>query len=83
MKDLRRKPSLKCPLSAIYWSDYREIMEKWASDYAAFFDAEGLTVIFSAIELAPYAAGAQEFRFPYSALDSYWSDSGRAVLGLN
>lgn len=69
-------------ISDIYWSDYREIMEKWSSDYAASFNADGLAVIFSAYELAPYAAGAQEFHFPYSVLDSYWSDSGRAVLGL-
>ena len=34
-------------------------------------------------KLASYANGPQEFHFPYAALDSYWSDSGRAVLGLN
>ena len=71
------------PISDIYWPDYRETMEKWGSDYAASFDADGLTVIFSAYELAPYAAGAQEFHFPYSSLDRYWSDSGRAALGLD
>lgn len=70
-------------LSEIYWSDYRETIEKWGSDYAASFDKDGLTVIFSAYELAAYAAGPQEFHFPYSALDSYWSDSGRTVLGLD
>lgn len=70
-------------LSDIYWENYREVMEKWASDYAVSFDAEGMTIIFSAYELASYANGPQEFHFPYSALDSYWSDSGRAVLGLN
>lgn len=71
------------PLSDIYWTDYRETLEKWGSDYAASFDADGLTVIFSAYELAPYAAGAQEFHFPYTALESYWSSSGRTVLGRN
>lgn len=70
------------PISDIYWGDYRETMEKWGSDYAASFDEDGLTVIFSAYELAPYAAGPQEFHFPYSALDRYWSDSGRTALGL-
>lgn len=68
-------------IADIYWNDYRETMEKWGSSYAA-FDEDGLTVIFSAYELAPYAAGAQEFHFSYSALDRYWSDSGRAVLAL-
>lgn len=70
-------------ISDIYWENYREIIEKWGSDYAASFDSSGLTVIFSAYELAPYAAGPQEFHFPYSALDSFWSSSGRAVLGMN
>ena len=70
-------------LSDVYWDNYRETMEKWSSDYAASFDADGLTVIFSAYELASYANGPQEFHFPYAALDSYWSDSGRAVLGLD
>ena len=70
-------------LSDVYWDNYRETLEKWSSDYAASFDADGLTVIFSAYELASYANGPQEFHFPYAALDSYWSDSGRAVLGLS
>ena len=70
-------------LSDIYWENYREVMEKWASDYAVSFDAEGVTIIFSAYELASYAAGPQEFHFSYEQLASYWSESGRAVLGLN
>ena len=70
-------------LSDIYWENYREVMEKWASDYAVSFDAEGMTIIFSAYELASYAAGPQEFPFSYEQLASYWSESGRAVLGLN
>lgn len=70
-------------ISDVYWDNYREVMEKWGSDYAASFDADGLTVIFSAYELASYANGPQEFHIPYAALDSYWSDSGRTVLGLD
>ena len=70
-------------LSDIYWENYREVMEKWASDYAVSFDTEGMTIIFSAYELASYAAGPQEFHFSYEQLASYWSESGRAVLGLN
>ena len=70
-------------ISDIYWDNYRETIEKWGSDYAASFDADGLTVIFSAYELASYANGPQEFHIPYAALDSYWSDSGHTVLGLD
>ena len=70
-------------ISDVYWDNYRETIEKWGSDYAASFDADGLTIIFSAYELASYANGPQEFHIPYAALDSYWSDSGRTVLGLD
>lgn len=70
-------------ISDVYWDNYREVMEKWGSDYAASFDKDGLNIIFSAYELAPYATGPQEFHIPYAALDSYWSDSGRTVLGLD
>lgn len=70
-------------ISDVYWDNYRETIEKWGSDYAASFDADGLTVIFSAYELASYANGPQEFHIPYAALDTYWSDSGRTVLGLD
>ena len=70
-------------ISDVYHDDYRATIEKWGSDYAASFDKDGLTVIFSAYDLASYADGPQEFHFPYSALDSYWSDSGRTVLGLD
>ena len=70
-------------ISDIYWDNYRETIEKWGSDYAASFDADGLTVIFSAYVLASYANCPEEFHIPYAALDSYWSDSGRTVLGLD
>ena len=70
-------------ISDIYWDNYRETIEKWGSDYAASFDADGLTVIFAAYQLASYANGPQEFHIPYAALDSYWSDSCRTVLGLD
>ena len=70
-------------ISDVYWDNYREVMEKWGSDYAASFDKDGLNIIFSAYELASYSTGPQEFHIPYAALDSYWSDSGCAVLGLD
>lgn len=70
------------PLSDAYWENYREIMECW-SDYAVSFDETGMTVIFSAYELASYAAGAQSFVLTYEELDAYWSETGRQILGLD
>ena len=68
-------------LSDIYWENYREVMEKWASDYAVSFDAEGMTIIFSAYELASYAAGPHAIPFTYEQRASYWSAGRRTALG--
>ena len=53
------------------------------ADYDVIVIGAGPGGIFSAYELASYANGPQEFHIPYAALDSYWSDSGRTVLGLD
>lgn len=68
-------------LSGDYWEDYGAIIGNWYS-YAVSFDAEGMTVIFSPYELAPYAMGPQCFRLSYDWLAPHLSDYGRALLGL-
>jgi len=65
----------------MYWEDHESIIADWSS-YAVGFDEEGMTVIFSAYELAPYAAGAQEFHFTYEFLEPYLSAQGKLLLGL-
>lgn len=65
----------------MYWEDYEAIMANWAS-YAVTFDEVGMDVIFSPYELAPYAAGPQEFHLPYEFLEPYLSNHGRLLLGL-
>ena len=54
-----------------YWEDYEDIMANWCC-YAVTFDEAGMTVVFSAYELAPYAF-----------LEPYLNDSGRLLLGLS
>lgn len=70
-------------LEDIYWSDYRDVMESWATSAAVNLDEDGMYISFSAYSLASYATGPQLFFIPYADLDSYWSDAGRAALGLN
>lgn len=70
-------------LGEYYWPDYRDVMERWPDSASVYFDASGLQIIFSAYDLASYAAGPQMFTIPYETLDPYWSEVGRTVLGLN
>ena len=66
----------------MYWEDYEAIMANWAC-YAVTFDEAGMNVVFSAYELAPYAAGPQEFCVPYGLLEPYLNDTGRLLLSLS
>ena len=64
-----------------YWEDYEAIIANWTS-YTVSFDEEGMEVIFSPYELAPYAAGPQTFRLSYEWLEPHLSAHGRVLLGL-
>jgi len=70
-----------CVPVEMYWEDYQEIIANWSS-YAVSFDACGMRVVFSPYELAPYAAGPQEFLLSYDWLCPYLSAHGRELLGL-
>jgi len=65
-----------------YWEDYETLINDWGS-YAVFFDETGMTVVFSPYELAPYAAGPQEFHFDYDWLEPHLGSRGQALLGLD
>ena len=65
----------------MYWENYATIVADWSS-YAVHFDENGMSVTFSAYELAPYAAGAQEFHVSYDWLKPYLSQQGIELLGL-
>ena len=65
----------------MYWEDYEEIIANWPS-YAVTFDEDGMDVVFSAYELAPYAAGPQEFHLSYAFLEPHLCDQGKLLLGL-
>ena len=65
-----------------YWEDHEALIADWAN-YAVSFDESGMTVVFSPYELAPYAAGPQEFHFPYDWLEPHLGPHGRTLLGLD
>lgn len=65
----------------LFWPDYETILADWPS-YAVSFDHAGMTVSFSAYELASYAAGPQIFEIPYDFLKPYLSEQGLAILDL-
>jgi hypothetical protein len=65
----------------MYWEDYEEIIANWPC-YAVTFRDGGMDVVFSAYELAPYAAGPQEFHLSYEFLEPYLSEQGKVLLGL-
>lgn len=68
-------------LEDLYWEDYQATISNWSS-YAVSFDESGMTVGFSAYELAPYAAGPQIFTVSYDWLLPHLSEHGRMLLGL-
>ena len=69
------------PLEDLYWEDYQATISNWSS-YAVSFDESGMTVAFSAYELAPYAAGPQIFTMSYDWLMPHLNEHGRMLLGL-
>ena len=76
-----RAAELQQDPAAMYWEDYRGILQYWGAG-AVSFDAAGMTVRFSPYDLGPYAIGAQEFLIGYDFLNPYLSDSAKGLLGL-
>lgn len=64
-----------------YWEGYETLIADWGN-YAVSFNEEGMTVVFSPYELAPYAAGPQEFLITYDFLKPYLGPHGLELLGL-
>ncbi len=63
-----------------FFDDYEEAVRAWPLEQAV-LAGDGLTVFFNEYDVAPYASGAQSATIPYAALDGYWNDAGRALLG--
>ena len=73
---------LGIPLEQMYWPEYESIFQDWGN-YSVYFDEEGMNVVFSAYELAPYAAGPQIFTISDQWLRPYLGESGCKTLGLD
>ena len=68
--------------TAGYWDDYAEIISHW-NEAAVLFDDAGMTVIFSAYELGPYAMGPVELFLTYDELADAIGEGGLAHLGVS
>lgn len=64
-----------------YWDDYAEIISNW-NDTTVLFDETGMTVIFSAYELGPYAMGPVELQLTYEELAGVIGQGGLERLGV-
>ena len=64
-----------------YWDDYAEIIANW-NDTTVLFDENGMTVIFSAYELGPYAMGPVELQLTYEELADVIGPGGLEHLGV-
>lgn len=64
-----------------YWNDYREIIALW-NEAAVLFDDKGMTVIFSAYELGPYAMGPVELFLTYEEIADAIGEGGLEHLGV-
>ena len=64
-----------------YWSDYAEIISRW-NEAAVLFSESGMTVIFSAYELGPYAMGPVELVLTYEELAEAIGEGGLVHLGV-
>lgn len=67
--------------TTMYWEDYQDIAARWP-DYAVSFTDRGMTVTFSAYDMACYAAGPQTFEISLDLLKPYLSEDGMALLGI-
>lgn len=63
-----------------FWDDYRDIISNW-NDTTVLFDEKGMTVIFSAYELGPYAMGPVELSLSYEDMADVLGSGGLAHLG--
>ena len=68
-------------LEDLYWPEYESTLRDWSS-YTVYFDPTGMNVVFSPYELAPYAAGAQEFHLSYEWMRPRLQERGSRILGL-
>jgi hypothetical protein len=77
-----RAAELDMEPEVLYWTDYQDISAQW-QEYAVSFTEEGMTVTFSAYEMASYAAGPQTFTMSFDFLEGYLSEDGREILGVS
>lgn len=63
-----------------FWQDYTDLIARW-NEGAVLFDGEGMTVVYSPYEIAPYGMGAVELRLDWEELAPLLGPDGMARLG--
>lgn len=67
---------------ATLFEDYTEVAAGWL-EREVFFGDDGMSVVFAAYDMGPYASGEQAFTIPYEMVAPYLNDYGRELLELN
>lgn len=63
-----------------FWQDYTDLIARW-NEGTVLFDSEGMTVVYSPYEIAPYGMGAVELRLDWEELAPLLGPDCMARLG--
>lgn len=69
------------PAYDFFWQDYTGLIARW-NEGTVFFDSEGMEVVYSPYEIAPYAMGEVELRLGWEELAELLGPGGLARLGV-
>ena len=64
-----------------FWQDYADLIARW-NEGTVLFDSEGMEVIYSPYEIAPYGLGEVELRLDWEELEELLGPGGLAKLGV-
>lgn len=64
-----------------FWQDYADLIARW-NEGTVLFDGEGMAVIYSPYEIAPYGMGQVELRLDWTELAELMGPGGLAKLGV-
>lgn len=69
------------PAYEFFWQDYTDLIARW-NEGTVLFDSEGMEVLYSPYEIAPYAMGEVELRLSWEELAELIGPGGLARLGV-
>lgn len=69
------------PAHEFFWQDYTDLVARW-NEGTVLFDSEGMEVIYSPYEIAPYSVSEVELRLDWEELAQLLGPGGMARLGV-